>query len=137
MVSAFRVILCFFLEVINYFDILTKPKTFWLQTLKIKGKNFAVLCVFEDILGEICCHSLLNCFALFSTLLWKLPRLLIFEIGRFWAKTPYLGSNFLNREQLAELLIKQDGVLHFHGNREIYCNMHKEILITKLYFHSI
>ena len=51
----------FFLEFINYSDRLTKSKPFCYKPSKLrvelfKSKNFAILYVFEYILGEICCH---------------------------------------------------------------------------------
>ena len=65
-----------------------------------KSTNFAILNVFEDILGEICCHysTVIHFFQLCCE-----NSLLIFEIGRLLTKTPYLGSNSLNWEQLTRL----------------------------------
>ena len=57
--------------------------------------------LFEEILGEIWPHLYIIIFHFFQ--LYCKNSQLIFEIGRFLAKTPYLESNSLNREQSAGL----------------------------------
>ena len=100
MISRFVVILYFFLEFVKYSDKLRKLENFLFKTLKIKGwtfqgKNTVILYVFKEIIGEICRHL-----SIVMPIFWHFCEnsRLIFEIGRFQAETPYLGSNSLIRE---------------------------------------